>query len=682
MNNAVKIAGFVLVALVGWSSIDAALAQQVAAPQKSGVAASAVVPEHPLDALLPVEILQVVALLKAAGNADDGTVYPAITLKPGDKQAMWDWTPGTPYTRSAFVILRRNLVTNEAVVDLSNKKVVSVEAKAGAQPMMMDYEWEKARDVFVADKRFKAAVTARGLKAADVYCTPNSAGSFPGDGLDGKRVMKVPCFTTTNAPSPHAGRPIEGLMGIVDLDNGTVLDVIDNVSVAMPTLPEGWGNTLPKPTAPLKPVGITAPEGTNIKLDGNLNVKWAGWSMHLRPDKRAGLIVNLVKFNDGTKARQVVYQMNLSEVFVPYMDPSPTWSYRSFLDAGELGLGYTISTLKPGVDCPVASYILDVALPNDVGGSFTRPSALCIFERATGDPAWRHYSAANSSVVGAPQSELVVRHISTIANYDYIVDYIFDPQGNIKLRVGTTGFDAIRSNTAKNAGDAAATDSLGNGTLIAPFIVAPNHDHFFSFRIDLDVDGGKNVLERDSLVTSGIVDSKTRKSLWTVTTDRYAAEGPIAAARQGSVERWRVSNTNVMTRLGYHPSYAISVGDNATSVLDRADPPQRRATFSAFSLWATQYAENEDWAAGLYPGLTTADAGLPQYVSQKRSINNEDLVLWATLGFHHIPKPEDFPLLPTTWREVTLRPVNFFDFDPSATFNPSALPSTASAQNK
>ena len=281
--------------------------------------------------------------------------------------------------------------------------------------------------------------------------------------------------------------------------------------------------------------------------------------MHARADKRAGLILNLLRFDDGSKLREIAYQMNVAEMFVPYMDPDPTWSYRTFMDAGEFGLGYMISSLKPGVDCPVDSYFLDLTFPNDIGGTYTRPSALCLFERATGDPGWRHYASAKKQVTGIPQTELVVRHIPTLGNYDYVVDYVFSPQGNITLRVGATGFDAIKSTSIKSMDDKDAAAATKYGNLIAPYTIAPNHDHYFSFRLDLDVDGMKNTLVRDSIVPSYIPDTKTRTSLWTVKSDRYASEGPIAETHDSAAESWRVMNPNEKTALGNHPSYWLAV---------------------------------------------------------------------------------------------------------------------------
>jgi primary-amine oxidase len=306
-----------------------------------------------------------------------------------------------------------------------------------------------------------------------------------------------------------------------------------------------------------------------------------------------------------------------------------------------------------------------------VGGTYTRPNALCIFERATGNPAWRHYSSGTKNIDGRAETELVVRHIPTLGNYDYIIDYVFTPRGSITLRVGATGFDAIKSSTAKDMESETAAADTAYGTLVAPYTIAPNHDHYVSFRLDLDVDGTNNTLLRDSFIPKPIADSKTRKSLWQLKTDAIASEGPIDEDHMAAGgEAWRLSNPNVKTGLKYNPSYWINSGHQATSVLDPTDPPQARAGFSAHTLWATRYKPDELWSAGLFPNLSHGGDGLPDYVKDAEPIANSDIVLWYTMGFRHAPKPEDFPILPTFWHEMTLRPAYFFDRDPSSKLNP------------
>ncbi len=632
-------------------------------------------PFHPMDALTPAEIAATVKLLTEAGDANDQTRYPAITLQEAPKNTIRAWKNGDPFTRAAFVILRKSGKTFEAKVNLTNKKVTEFTPKPLAEPMIMDAEWKVGRDKFMADPRFNAAMVKRGFKdMTKIFCTPNSAGSFPGDGYEGRRILKVPCFTSENMLHPMIARPIEGLMGVVDTETGEVLDVLDRETVDLPPAPKNYADTLPKPHTETQPIAMIAPNGPNIELDGNLEIKWDRWSMHARADKRAGVILSLVRFDDGKKLRDIAYQMNVSEMFVPYMSPDPTWSYRTFMDAGEFGLGYLMSSLKPGVDCPANAIFTDLTFPSDNGETFTRPQALCIFERASGDPAWRHYSSGRKEVTGVPQVELVVRHIPTLGNYDYVVDYVFSPQGNITLRVGATGFDAIKSTIAKDMESPTALADTAYGSLIAPYTVAVNHDHYFNFRLDLDIDGPKNSLVRDAFVPGPATGSTTRKSLWTLKTQRYAAEGPIIPDHMATGgETWRVVNPNEKTDLKFNPSYWLDIHHSTTSVLDPQDPPQMRAGFAAQSLWVTKQRDDQKWAAGLYPNLSTKDEGLPAYVSKAEPIVNEDLVVWYTMGFRHAPRPEDFPMLPTFWHEVTLRPAFFFDMDPSMTFNPGQL---------
>jgi primary-amine oxidase len=168
-------------------------------------------PFHPMDALTLGEIETTVKILKDAGNVDKDTTFPAITLREAPKDEIRKWQQGQPFTRAAFLILRKQSKTFEAIVDLTKRKIVSLTEKPGEEPMIMDYEWVAARDKFMADPRFKAAIVKRGLKdMKQVFCTPNSAGTFPGDGFDGRRILKIPCFSGENRLHPLLARPIDG----------------------------------------------------------------------------------------------------------------------------------------------------------------------------------------------------------------------------------------------------------------------------------------------------------------------------------------------------------------------------------------------------------------------------------------------------------------------------------------
>jgi primary-amine oxidase len=69
---------------------------------------------------------------------------------------------------------------------------------------------------------------------------------------------------------------------------------------------------------------------------------------------------------------------------------------------------------------------------------------VCVFERATGDPVWRHFEVFTQTAESRPETELVVRFVPTVGNYDYLIDYVFNQKGEIAVRVGATGIDAVK----------------------------------------------------------------------------------------------------------------------------------------------------------------------------------------------------------------------------------------------
>jgi primary-amine oxidase len=52
----------------------------------------------------------------------------------------------------------------------------------------------------------------------------------------------------------------------------------------------------------------------------------------------------------------------------------------------------------------------------------------------------------------------------------------------------------------------------------------------------------------------------------------------------------------------------------------------------------------------------------------------QDIVLWYTIGFHHAPVPEDWPVLPAMWHEFSLRPRGFFSHSPVIDLPPLPVP--------
>jgi primary-amine oxidase len=125
--------------------------------------------------------------------------------------------------------------------------------------------------------------------------------------------------------------------------------------------------------------------------------------------------------------------------------------------------------------------LLPAVFSNDKGEPFTTENALCIFERGGGDPAWRHYEAVNQTYEGRANVELVVRMAATIGNYDYLFDWVFTDAAEIEARVGATGIDALKGVATRQMSDATAAADTRYGTLVAPNLVAVNHDHFFNF---------------------------------------------------------------------------------------------------------------------------------------------------------------------------------------------------------
>ncbi|WP_165982649.1 copper amine oxidase [Dankookia rubra] len=623
-----------------------------------GVAAA-----HPLDPLDAAEIGAAVAALRRAGAADDATRFVAVDLAEPPKPAV---LAGQAPPRRAHVVLRRGTGMAEAEVDLATGRIDGPRSIADAQSGVLLEEWETAAKLTMAHPEWQAAMRKRGYTAfGTLFCAPLTVGWFDTAEERGRRLLRVPCYETGGARTTVHGRPIEGLFAIVDLGAGAVVRVVDTGVVPVRAGPDRADEaSFPDLRAPMRPVLQSAPLGGNAVIAGH-QLSWDHWRFHLRLDRRFGPVVSLARWAEDGRDRMVLYQGHASEMFVPYMDASEAWYFRSYMDIGEYGFGALSSELQAGTDCPAHANFLDATLPGDDGKPLVLPRALCVFERNTGAPAWRHAEIVDQTYEGRPEVELVVRSIPTVGNYDYVMDWVFTARGEIRIDVGATGMDAVRGVAAQSMADPGAAAEVTTGTLVAPGAVGIWHDHYISFRLDLDVDGQANSFLRERLAPRAAEAGTPRRSLW--------APERIPMPREGAVEpghgpeTWRVVNPGTTTSLGHNPGYEVILGHGATSLLDRRDFPQRRAAFTGAPLWVTGYDAAERHAAGPWPNQAQGGDGLPRFVAQGRSIDNADLVVWATMGFHHLTRPEDWPVLPTKWHRIELKPYGFFTRNPAMT---------------
>lgn len=638
----------------------------------AAAAAQAPAAVHPLDGLRSAEIWATHDVLRASGRLDSTATFAMVQLREPAKAEVLAWTAGQPARREALAVIRQSRGTYEAVVDVGTRRLVSWKEVPGAQTHFTGSEFEAVGGVVKKHPQVQAALKRRGYTdLSTVRCGGGPPGYYDTPELrTGRRIGRAGCRDRRGVYNAW-GRAIEGIVAWVDMDSMKVIKVEDHGIVPMTTAPTDFDDeSIGAARAALPPLEVSMPQGAGFTVDGG-RVQWANWRFHLRIDPRVGLVVSLADVQDGARWRPVLYQGHLSEIFVPYMDSTAGWYDRTFLDAGEYAFGGLAEPLAPGMDCPSNAAYLDGVVSLESGFPRRRPRLACLFERSAGAVAWRHGSDDEDAVDGRPARELVVRMNATVGNYDYLFDWVFRQDGSIKVAVGATGILEVRNVAARRMASNDGGVSLPStdeqyGRLLADGILGVNHDHFFAFRLDMDVDGPANSLVAGRLVTQRLPDSHPRRSLWTVQERTLAREGDAQLDMDmHRPELWRVTSATARGPLGKPTGYEIQPGHNAMNLLSPDDWPLRRAGFSKHHLWVTPYQRDERFAAGDYPTLSRGEFGLPQWTKANRAIEGTDVVAWYVMGFHHVPRAEDWPVMPTAWHEFLVRPFDFFARNPT-----------------
>lgn len=622
---------------------------------------------HPLDGLSAEEIRRARAVLDEAGAVGPNTRFPLVALREPPKDDVLALAPGDRLDRRVLVVLLDTGTgeSHEAVVSLTRGEVASIRRLSTAeppygQPPILEQEYELVDQVVRADPGWRAAMARRGITGADLelaVATPLSAGQFDFPEERGRRMLRSLTFTRHSEADAPWAHPVEGLVAYVDLIERRVIRLVDTGAVPVP---QECGNydeaAVGPPRASLLPLEITQPRGPSFQVEGS-EVSWEGWRFRISFNAREGLVLHQISVADRGRRRPVLYRASVAEMVVPYADPSPARFWISYFDVGEYLVGKSANSLELGCDCLGEIRYFDAVLPDDRGEPRTLRNAVCLHEEDDG-VLWKHTDVFTGSAETRRSRRLVVSFFSTVGNYDYGYYWRFYLDGTIQLEVKATG---VLFNGAAEPGD-----PVRYATPIAPGLVAPYHQHLWCARLDTAVDGAANAVDEVDVEGVPTGPENPYGNAFRATVTRIASEAAGGrAADPGKGRTWRVVNPGSRNRMGEPVAYAL-VPEGAPTLLAQPDSPvARRAAFATRHLWVTRYDPAQMFPAGDYPNQHLGGDGPPAWTAADRPLDGQDIVLWHTFGLTHIPRPEDWPVMPVEHAGFIFRPVGFFDRNPA-----------------
>ena len=291
-------------------------------------------------------------------------------------------------------------------------------------------------------------------------------------------------------------------------------------------------------------------------------------------------------------------------------------------------------------------------------------NAVCMHEEVYGI-LWKHTDFRLETAEVRRSRRLVVSFIATAGNYEYGFFWYFYQDGSNQYEVKLTD---IRS-----TGAVAPGETPKHGQLVAPQLNGVYHQHFFNVRMDMRVDGPNNSVYEVHTEPVPLGPENPYGNAWVTKATLLATESEAQRVIDPLSGRyWKVVNPAVLNHVGQPVGYALMPSGNILSFAHPESSFLKRACFTSNHLWVSPYHPQDRHPAGDYPNQHPGGAGLPAWTQANRSIENTNIVLWYTLGEHHIPRTEDWPVMPVNYIGFTLKPNGFFDRSPALDVPPPA----------
>ncbi|KAJ3499515.1 hypothetical protein NLG97_g268 [Lecanicillium saksenae] len=662
------------------------------------------VPPHPFDPLTPEEISRASKVARPHFGGQQPNFRVVTLLEPSKKQMIQylenehqnkpiEETP-VRYARIE-VVVQGNRGENqlfELIVDLDSDKVVQKQHHQGKHSYIDSDYMQAVEKACLADENVQAEIKTLNLPPEATVVV--EAWAYATDGTNDMTERLTMCWfymrLLESADANYYAYPLD-----------VCAEVSESLQVVkiyrLPTKPserinqekkeydrrkmhpaetsEYHPDLRPSPRRTTKPYQVVQPDGPSFQIEGN-HVQWEKWSFRVGFNYREGLTLHDIRYDE----RSLFYRLSLSEMFVPYGDPRAPYPRKAAFDLGNDGAGINANNLQLGCDCLGTIKYFDAYHNTPDGEPMKMPNVVCCHEQDDGI-LWKHTNFRTKNPVVARSRILVLQTIITVSNYEYIFTWHFGQDASIFYEIRATG---ILSTVPT---DMEVNEKIPYGTVVAPGVLAPYHQHLFSLRIDPAIDGFSNSLVIEESAALPIDDPSVHNpfGIGYITKQRIIEEEGGFDLDFNTNRTFKFVNESKInpitgTPVGFKlmPFYSQKLLSHPTSF------HAKRSEFGNHAVWVTRHQDGDHFPAGKYTMQSMGGDGLASAIAKRKdaktaeSIRDQDIVIWHTFGSTHNPRIEDWPVMPSEKLTVGLKPVNFFSGNPGLDVAPSTQESNKS----
>ena len=228
----------------------------------------------------------------------------------------------------------------------------------------------------------------------------------------------------------------------------------------------------------------------------------------------------------------------------------------------------------------------------------TIKNAVCLHEEDFGI-LWKHTDWRTNETEVRRSRRLAVSMIATVGNYDYGFYWYFYQDGTIQMEVKLTG---IMNTTALNSDEPARY-----GTEVAPRLLAPNHQHFFCARLDVDIDGQTNAAQEVNTQSVPAGADNPHGNAFVAEVTPLSTESTAQRTTNPLSSRfWRFINSTRKNEFGGPVGYRLCPGENTPPYALSTAAIIQRAGFLTKNIWVTPYEPGERIRPVITPTRTLA----------------------------------------------------------------------------